>query len=63
MQIGYRTNTVDDGKTWNFAVHATYRFAATIGARIRFDSIHHAAAAGQGFSVNMISLSLTKTFE
>lgn len=63
FQVGYRTNNVDDGKSWNFAVHATYRLSPTLGARARFDSIYHTASAGRSFTDNTLSIALTKTFE
>ena len=63
LMVGYRTNNIDDGKSWSLIAHVTYRLSATLGARLRFDSIYHQAAAGRGFTANTISVALTKTFE
>ena len=63
VDAGYRTNTLDDGKTWHAGLHATYRVTPTLHATGRFDSIHYSAGGGNGFSANILSISLAKTFE
>jgi len=63
FQVGYRTDNLNEGESLTFSAHATYRFSPTFGARLRLDSIHHLATARQGFTVNAISIALTKTFE
>jgi uncharacterized protein (PEP-CTERM system associated) len=61
--FGYRTNSLDDGKTWNLGVHAGYDITPTVHAMARFSSIFHDAGGGNGFTANILSISLVKTFE
>jgi len=61
--VGYRTTNVDNGKAWTLMAQSHYRITPTLIARLRFESIYHDASAGRGFSANVISIALTKTFE
>jgi len=63
MQVGYHFNNVDSGKTWRVGAFTGYNFAPSLNAGLRFDSIHRSAVAGRSFSVNTLSISVTKTFE
>ena len=63
VMLSWRKNSIDQGQSWSLSGFATYRLAGTLSARLRIDSIYHQAAAGRSFYVDVISISLTKTFE
>ena len=63
VMAGWRDNSINQGQSWSLSGFATYRFAGTLSARLRIDSIYHQEAKGRSFYVDVVSISLTKTFE
>jgi uncharacterized protein (PEP-CTERM system associated) len=61
--LSYQVDNIDEAKTWAVGAFAGYRFTDTLNATLRFDSIYRTASGGRGYSLNAISLGLTKTFE